>query len=113
MAELDLDGGGTVEVKEFLDKVQQANNELAAYRKRCRQLFDECDDDGSGSLAEQEMVYCMTHMGLAVQVADADFIKQMITEVKTLAKLFRDRPSTAATKEGEVRYEELVTWFLV
>ena len=106
MAELDLDGSGLVEVNEFLDKVRQANNELAADRKRCRQLFDECDDDGSGSLDEQEMVYCMTHMGLAVQVQDPDFIKQMIVEINTLAK------ASEVSKDGEVRYEELVAWFL-
>jgi Ca2+-binding EF-hand superfamily protein len=93
MAEIDLDRSGSVEVNEFLDKVRQAKNERQADCKRCRQLFDECDDDGSGSLDEQEMVYCMTHMGLAVQVQDPEFIKQMI-EINTLAEASQSRPPT-------------------
>ena len=48
MAELDLDGGGTIHVNEFLDKVRQSNNERAADAKRCKQIFAQCDDDGSG-----------------------------------------------------------------
>ena len=97
MAELDLDGGGTIHVNEFLDKVRQSNNERAADAKRCKQIFAQCDDDGSGDpptatlpdrlaslglgcvftlmalctagfLDEGEMAVVATQMGLGAQV---------------------------------------------
>lgn len=85
MAEIDLDGGGSIHVNEFLDKVRQSINERHADEKRCKQLFDECDEDGSGALDEQEMVCVCGRMGLAAHVAHPPFIKQMMTEIERLA----------------------------
>ena len=77
MSELDIDGDGTIEVSEFLDKLKEANNEREADRKRCQTLFAEADDDGSGFLDEAEMATVAAHMGLAEQVSNPEFVQQV------------------------------------
>ena len=115
MAELDLDGDGTIHVNEFLDKVRQAINERAGDAKRCKQLFDRGDVDGSGFLDEKEIVYVASVMGLEKQVADPSFVQQMMREMRTLIPDSGSGSGGSAEErarpDGEISYEEFLQWF--
>ena len=112
MAELDIDGDATIHVNEFLDKVRETANERAADAKRCRHFFNAADSDGSGYLDQNEMVNVASKMGLSAQVANPEFIEQMMLEIELLAIHSEDETLGAHIADGKISYYEFLEWFL-
>ncbi len=80
--EVDTDGNGTIEFKEFLDmmarkmKYMNSTNEL-------REAFKVFDKNGDGYITASELKYAMNNMG--EKLTDAE-VEEMISEVDTNGK---------------------------
>ena len=111
MAELDLDGSGTIGVSEFLDKLKQVRAESEARVLKCRQLFEEADNDGSGFLDEKEIAYVAGKMGLSDMVSDPTFVTNMIHEMESMYSQHLDETETA-NHSGTVDVDEFTHWFM-
>ena len=83
MSELDIDGSGTIEAGEFLDKLKQFEKDRVADISKCHEIFAEVDDDASGFLDEKEVKQLAKKVGLGDQIkADKGFVKNMIQEME-------------------------------
>eukprot|EP00501_MAST-03F_sp_TOSAG23-6_P001370 GSMAST32.ASY1.ANO1.1424.1 assembled CDS len=75
IAEVDTDGGGTIDFEEFLEMMaklmQQGGNNESDYIE----AFKILDRDGNGSISAEEMYYISTHLG---EKATDDEIQQLI-----------------------------------
>lgn len=112
MAELDLDGGGTIDVNEFLDKVRQATSERAAEAKRCQHFFSAADSDGSGYLEPEEVVMVASEMGLGDQVKNRDFLEQMMLEIETITSKNEAENIAGEVADGRITYPEFLDWWV-
>ena len=90
--------------------MRQAINQQAADAKRCKELFEQCDQDDSGHLDQQELVYVASAMGLTKEVSNQTFVQQMMAEIQALA------PTSASDEQenrpaDEVNYSDFLLWF--
>eukprot|EP01046_Picozoa_sp_COSAG06_P004743 COSAG06_NODE_203_length_20332_cov_14.679978_11_plen_1688_part_00 len=109
MAELDLDGSGTIGVSEFLDKLKYVRAESEGRVQKCKQLFAEADDDGSGFLDEKEITYVAGKMGLSDMVSDPTFVTNMIHEMESLSLSYHGHSGSGS---GTVDVDEFTHWFM-
>ena len=82
MNELDLDQSGTIGVSEFLDKLKLAESERQADMRKCKRLFQEADQDGSGTLDTDELASVAIKMGLGEQMKEPEFLRHMMAEME-------------------------------
>ena len=82
MSELDIDGSGTIEASEFMDKLKQFGQERTDEIAKCHEIFAEIDDDKSGFLDAKEVKKLAKRMGFEEQLSQKGFLKKMIAEME-------------------------------
>lgn len=109
MAELDCDSSSSVSVSEFLDKLKHAENVRAADMKKCKELFECADSDGSGCLDADEVRLVAEQMGLGDQLTDPEFVNSMILELQKVSTAAQTAVEIAA--DCQVTFEAFFKWF--
>eukprot|EP01050_Picozoa_sp_SAG11_P003982 SAG11_NODE_241_length_11781_cov_8.401900_8_plen_196_part_00 len=114
MAEIDMNGSGSVDATEFMDKLKQFGREQHVRSDTCRKLFDEIDTDSSGSLDASELPQLVRKMGFQRYLDDpkhSNFIEDMLKEMDQLST--GDVLNEESTQgDGQVSRDEFLAWYL-
>jgi hypothetical protein len=111
-------GGETISYHQLLDQLKMFQSERNIDTRRCRELFDRHDADGSGFLDKDEVRRLAEHMGFGPQMAtDATLLDTLMADIdKTRTGAGRAAPAAETAvdqaSDEQVTYQELLGWFL-
>ena len=75
IAEVDTDGGGTIDFEEFLEMMAKLMAQGGETEEEYIEAFKVLDRDGSGAISAEELYYIATHLG---EKATDEEIQQLI-----------------------------------
>jgi hypothetical protein len=114
------DGGGVQQSKEeaamscsqLLDALKLYQSERVADTARCRELFAQLDQDGSGFLDRGEIFKLAEHMGYGgvMESAGRSFLDTILSDI--VGARFNESGRDDELRPDEVSFDELLRWFL-